>query len=316
MPNLWGIFTALYWSHHPMVYGGYEGCVAEKAYYPCAQDWEGIDDEEEEGSLEAKYPLAWNGQECVSTGYTTENRTYWVLWGDPLDKHELNARTGLNPVISFPLNRGPYPTYDLGTPLEDAIDDSADARAMFKDLLVYKGAFTESELADYEVSMTSGAGPGMVTLWGAKALEIARTTCNRDIYALMEVPAYGYDTGASAKYANLYADSFYNGTECMCSNTTEGCHAPTVTITEVGWLPRTDLPTMMGGDGMMYVANSESDASPWFESLVFPENPSGKLKTPQLANPNRRVCDGVYLWPMYFGSSVCSCSESRFISFS
>ena len=35
--------------------------------------------------------------------------------------------------------------------------------------------------------------------------------------------------------------------------------------------------------------------------MVFPENPSGKMKTPQIANPDRRVCDGVYLWPMYFG---------------
>jgi hypothetical protein len=25
------------------------------------------------------------------------------------------------------------------------------------------------------------------------------------------------------------------------------------------------------------------------------------MKTAQITNPNRRVCDGVYLWPMYFG---------------
>jgi hypothetical protein len=55
---------------------------------------------------------------------------------------------------------------------------------------------------------------------------------------------------------------------------------------------------------MMYAADSESSSSPWMESLVFPENPSGVIKTTQLADSNRRVCDGVYLWPMYFGMRV------------
>jgi hypothetical protein len=84
---------SLYWKHHPDVYGGYEGCVGEKFYYPCPQDSQGL---EEEGGdvLRAKYPIAWDGTSCISTGYATENRTYWILWGDPLDKHELNARTG------------------------------------------------------------------------------------------------------------------------------------------------------------------------------------------------------------------------------
>ncbi len=50
-----------------------------------------------------------------------------------------------------------------------------------------------------------------------------------------------------------------------------------------------------------YSADSASPNSPFFESLVFPENPSGKIKIPQIPNADRRVCDGVYLWPMYFG---------------
>jgi len=50
-----------------------------------------------------------------------------------------------------------------------------------------------------------------------------------------------------------------------------------------------------------YSADSTSPNSPFFESLVFPENPSGKIKIPQVPNADRRVCDGVYLWPMYFG---------------
>jgi hypothetical protein len=60
----------------------------------------------------------------------------------------------------------------------------------------------------------------------------------------------------------------------------------------------------MGADGVMYPANSDSPNSPWFESMVWPENPTGKLKTPQIADSNRRVCDGVYVWPMYFGMTV------------
>lgn len=84
--------SALYWKHHPKVFGGYEGCVGEKGYYPCAQDSQGIDDEG--GDLAAMYPTNWTGTVCSPTGYTTENRTYWILWGDPLDKHELNSRTG------------------------------------------------------------------------------------------------------------------------------------------------------------------------------------------------------------------------------
>jgi len=288
----------LYWKHHKSVFGGYEGCVGEKGFYPCPQDSQGV--WEEGGDLAAKYPLVWDGSECIETGYQMENRTFWILWGDPLDKYELNLRTGFNPVVTFPFNRGPYPRYERGVDIGTAIDDSSDARAMAKDLLLYIEAFTENELEEFDVTMTEGAESGMVVLWAAKALEIAQTTCNRDIYALMEVPAYGYNPGDSARIANRFADSFYNSTECLCFED-DSCKDPTVTVSNVGWLPLTPLPVKMGGDGEMYAADSTSAASPWFESMVFPENPSGKIKTPQISDPNRRVCDGVYLWPMYFG---------------
>ncbi len=68
------------WKHHDSVFGGYEGCVSEKYLYPCAQyarpeiDW----------NVE-KLPLTYLDGECVDSGYTQENRTYWILWGDPLD---------------------------------------------------------------------------------------------------------------------------------------------------------------------------------------------------------------------------------------
>jgi hypothetical protein len=136
-----------------------------------------------------------------------------------------------------------------------------------------------------------------------QALEIAQTTCNRDIYALVEVPAYGYSNTDSAALANKFASTFYEGSECLCFNTTS-CKDPTITITTRGWLPLTPLPVEMGGDGLMYQADSASPAAPWFESMVFPENPSGVIKQTRLPDSNRRVCDGVYVWPMYFGMRV------------
>ena len=52
---------SLYWEHHPSVYGGYKGCVGEKAYYPCPQDSQGI--WEEGGNLYAQYPVNYvNGE--------------------------------------------------------------------------------------------------------------------------------------------------------------------------------------------------------------------------------------------------------------
>jgi hypothetical protein len=73
---------SLYWEHHADVFSGYKGCVGERGYYPCGQDSEGI--EEEEGALYAKYPINYVDSECAETGYTMENRTFWVLWGDPV----------------------------------------------------------------------------------------------------------------------------------------------------------------------------------------------------------------------------------------
>lgn len=71
-------------------------------------------------------------------------------------------------MVSFPFNRGPYPRYEQGVSLDVAIDDSSDARAMAKDLLVYIGAFTADELVDWEVTMTEGAESGMTAIWAAK----------------------------------------------------------------------------------------------------------------------------------------------------
>ncbi len=85
----------------------------------------------------------------------------WILWGDPLDKHELLTRTGLKPTVTFPLERGPYPAYTHGTDeTVELYDDANSAKALAKDFLVYLGAITESEKTDWYVSMTEGAEQG------------------------------------------------------------------------------------------------------------------------------------------------------------
>jgi hypothetical protein len=153
--------------------------------------------------------------------------------------------------------------------------------------------------------MTEGAEAGVYALYAAKALEIARTTCTRDIYIFSEVPSYGYSNEDASWLANKFSSSFFNSSTCPCFNTTT-CTDPTVTLTTVGWLPGTPLPVRPGYDGVNYTADASSPDSPWIETLVMPENPSGRIKTPQLPNVNRRICDGVYVWPMYFGTEVCA----------
>jgi hypothetical protein len=88
---------ALWWKHHPDVYGGYEGCVGEEGYYPCG-DSSGLSD----ADYNFSHTVKWDGTACVNTGVTTENRTYWILWGDPLG-------TKLHSMLS-PFTRSPFLT--------------------------------------------------------------------------------------------------------------------------------------------------------------------------------------------------------------
>ena len=138
------------------------------------------------------------------------------------------------------------------------------------------------------MSFTEGAEQGHIQNIAAAATLMARTTCNRDLYILMEAPSYGYDTSTAARLANE-AGGFLT-----CADDTD------VTLSVVGWVPGTTLPTAVGADGNTYSADSTSVNSPWLESMVFPENPSGVIKTPQLP-ANRRVCDACYIYPMFFG---------------
>jgi hypothetical protein len=255
---------SFWWKHHAGVFDGYEGCVGEKYYYPCAQDAQGANDI----ALYEKTPINWNGQECVETGFTYQDRTFWILWGDPLDKEELLERTGLLPTVKFPLTRGPYPSYLVGVDEnESGFDDSSTAKAVAKDFLVYLGAITEAEKDDWYVQFNEGAEQGISQLWAAKALEIAMSTCNRNIYAMLEVPAYGYNNGAISTWVNANSADFYEGEECLCF---PNCKEPTVSVINVGYFPP-NIPERLGGDNITYSGISDSPASPWFESMVFPE---------------------------------------------
>jgi len=287
----------LHWQHAPSVHGGYTGCVGEAGLTPCAQDgFEGT-----AGQEVLKKPFKFNEAtgECDATGNDLSTTTLWILWGSPMDTHELTKRTGLNPVVSFPLLRQTYPSYSWGS----HGDDSADFKVKMKEFLEYLGAFTASELSNFDVEVTEGAEAGVVQLWAAMALHIAKTTCNREIFALMEAPAYGYSNSRAAELANSHSGTFFDDTSCPCAQTVPNtCKDKTVTITSVGWVPGTDLPRRNASDGTPYAPDSSDPNSPWLESMVFPENPSGTLKTPR-GPAARRICDGVYLYPMYFGGN-------------
>ena len=197
------------------VYGGYEGCVGENGYLPCAQD--GF------GGLSATdkfYLYNTSTGECTETGKTMTTRAFWVLWGHPQDKYELTKRTGLNPVVTFPFNRGPYPS--MAESGGDHGDDAIDARATAKDLLVYLGAFSAAELETWSGSFTEGAEQGHIQNIAAAALIMARTTCNRDISILVEAPAYGYDLDTAAALATAAGGS---------SSSAASSHRPEATST-------------------------------------------------------------------------------------
>jgi hypothetical protein len=83
-----------------------------------------------------------------------------------------------------------------------AQDESSDARVKAKRMLEYIGAWTYEELEGWDITITEGAEQGMVHIWAGKALEIAQTTCNRDIFVLNEAPGYGYSNSESAAIAN------------------------------------------------------------------------------------------------------------------
>ena len=85
-------FKAMYWEHHPDVFGGFTGCVAERGLYPCASDALGVS--VEDGEFYAQSPVYWDqdSMACVETDFTMSNRTFWILWGHPMISPKVPSR--------------------------------------------------------------------------------------------------------------------------------------------------------------------------------------------------------------------------------
>merc|ERR1719502_1244587 len=84
----------------------------------------------------------------------------------------------------------------------------------------------------------------------------------------------------TVRLANLQASSFYNSSECSCF-ATDTCKTGTITLTRVGYFPGQPLPKRTGDDGLEYDVSSTASTSPWFERMVWPENPTGEVRTQQ-----------------------------------
>lgn len=94
-----------FWTYDEEVFGGYTGCVGEKALYPCPNDASSI------GDIYNQTPIVWDGEQCVETGYTMENRTFVIAGGNPYDTYELVQRTGVSlmSIICFEFQSNPVP---------------------------------------------------------------------------------------------------------------------------------------------------------------------------------------------------------------
>jgi len=287
----------VYHKFHTENWKGYEGCAGDAGLVPCANDgFGGLGDQ-----VAHQKPYEWDEASgtCTKTNRTFADEIFWILWGLPMDTHELLKRTGMNPVVYFPLERGSYPSHGWGG---SHGDEGVDAKSNDDDWLMYMGAFTKSELATFKTTLTEGTESGMIMLYASMMIHIARTSCNRQMYLLVQAPTYGYSYNQAVKLANNQAGSFLNHSSCTCF-ATDTCKTGTVSVTRVGWFPNQPLPQRAGDDGNMYDASSTADASPWFERMVWPENPTGETRT-GMAPVNRRICDGCYVYPMYFKGGV------------
>jgi hypothetical protein len=286
-----------YHKFHPDVYKGYEGCASDAGLNPCGQDGFGGMEASQlkaHGGMSKPYEFDMSTGTCVKTNRTLADEILWILWGLPMDTAELVKRTGMNPVVYFPLTRGAYPSHGWGG---SHGDEGLDAKAVDDDWLEYLGAFTKSELQTYKTTLTEGTEQGMGMIYAAMMVHIASTSCNRNIYLLVEAPTYGYNMGAAVDQANKHASKFYSDASCSCYP--DDCKKGTITLTRVGYFPGQTLPTAKGDDGLDYDGASTSDKSPWFERMVWPENPTGETRT-AVGPTSRLVCDGCYIFPPYF----------------
>jgi len=237
---------SFWWKHHKDVHGGYEGCVSEIGLIPCGTNgFTGM--QQMQGGVDVKLAVKWNPStmSCIKSGFTVQDEMLYIRGGLPHDGPELKKRTGMNPVVTFPLLRSPYPRH-LNS--EDHTDDDEDMKATLKEFMMYQKAFTKDQLDTYDVLGTEGAEQGMVTIHAGKALDIARTSCNRAIYVLVEAPSYGYTTRRIEELVNSEKDKFlshhmWNDGTAMQNIT---CPTDDVTVTMVGWFPNTAYPIRVG----------------------------------------------------------------------
>jgi len=262
---------------HPVV-PGYTGCTSELSSDPC-----GIDQYYE-----------YSPDSGCTTVATVTSALQIVRGGSPTMSEDMLRLTGAAtlPQLNFPMIPMSYPHISGSSPDSNPM---LDLTTYWKQLLTYIG----SEIAadEFKFYPTYGAEQGMVGMIATKVLELARTTCNRDFYAYLKAPAYGYDWTQAIAYADMMASSFYSGPECPCYNTSTCNDKGTLSISQVGWGPaQTTLPEKESATGMMYTPDSDSPDSPWFQTNVVPGNPIGRFE-PCVTPRERCLCDGVYWYP-------------------
>jgi hypothetical protein len=291
------------------VHGSYEGCAGDSGLIPCEQD--GFGGMKTQISLQKPYEFDEATGTCTKTKFTFADEIFWILWGHPMDTHELLQRTGMNPVVYLPVGRGGYPSHGWGG---SHGDEGLAAKTIDHDWLMYLGAFSKDELAGFTTTLTEGTEQGMGMLYAAMMTYIAQTSCNRKIYLLVEAPTYGYDMGSAVDLANKNYKSFMNHSSCSCFKD-DLCKsddkANKITLTRIGFFPGQELPKRNGDDGLPYDASSTDAKSPWFERMVWPENPTGEVRT-QVGPESRLLCDGCYIFPPYFkGGEVPRASKPK-----
>lgn len=264
---------------------GYKGCVSEDDAEPCG--WYDYYDYD-----------ASTGTCSMTADLTTAIQT--VRGGSPTMTADMLRLTGEEslPVITFPAIPMAYPVVRNNPD----VPEMAELELVWKEFTSYMGS--SLDLSGFRGYADYGAEQGMVATVAIKLTELASTTCNRNFYALLEAPAYGYDWSQAVRWANTKSSSFYEGTECTCY-AAGTCKDGTVTISQNGWAPAVwasgSMPTQMGDDGIAYDPTSDSPNSPWLQTNVIPGNPIGRFnpcKTPQ----SRCLCDGVYWYPGFISA--------------
>lgn len=217
-----------------------------------------------------------------------------VRGGSPMMAADMLRLTGEDtlPTITFPMMPMSYP--DLGT--DASLPEFQELLVSWKHLHTYMGS--KLNFTDFTAYPTYGAEQGMVLAVATKVLEMASTTCNRNFYAFLQAPAYGYDWDQAVAWVDANTDSFYAGAECTCAVDSSCKKKGKVTISQRGWAPQQlpALPSAASDNGTMYTPASTDPKSPWFQTNVIPGNPIGRFG-PCVTPREKCLCDGVYWYP-------------------